>query len=53
VTNAADFSTNILDAKTLGGLAGADTLTVAECREQLESFSSGIDSHKKVPLKKN
>jgi hypothetical protein len=33
-------------------LAGADTLAVAESREQLESFGSWIDSHKKVPFKK-
>jgi hypothetical protein len=51
VTNAADFSTDILDAKTLGGLAGAYTLAVAESREQLVSFGSWIDCHKKFLLK--
>jgi hypothetical protein len=33
------------------GLAGGDTLAVAESREQLESFGSWIDCHKKFLLK--
>ena len=52
LTDTAYFGRHVLDAKTLGCLAGADTLAVAECGKQLVSFCSWIDiAAKRVYLK--
>jgi hypothetical protein len=45
LANATDFSTDVLDAKTLGSGSGSDSFASAQGLEQFESFGVFIETH--------